>query len=57
MNGQMKRYKESLKNTSEPVLLSRVQKRVDLREIISYARKKGVPVAELSEQEKSKFIV
>ncbi|MCD8023329.1 MAG: hypothetical protein LUF30_10290 [Lachnospiraceae bacterium] len=57
MNGQMKKYRESLENTPEPILLSQIQKKVDLRGVMAYAREKGVHVAQLSEQEKSKFII
>ena len=31
MTGQMKRYRESLKETPEPILLSQIQTKMDLR--------------------------
>ncbi|MCD7819252.1 MAG: hypothetical protein LUH07_09415 [Lachnospiraceae bacterium] len=57
MNGQMKRYKESLENTPEPISLNQIQKKVDLRGIMSYAKERGMHVAQLSEQEKNMFII
>lgn len=56
MLGQMKKYRESLKNTPEPVLLSQIKQQIDLRGLMSYAKEKGVAVAQLSEQEKNSFI-
>jgi len=56
MYGQMKRYKESLKNTPEPVLLSQMDQQIDLRGLLSYAKDKGVSVSELNEQEKQAFV-
>ena len=31
MTGQMKKYRESLKNTPEPILLNQIQQKMDLR--------------------------
>ena len=57
MNGQMKKYKESLANMSGPILLSQCPKaRMDLRGLMQYAKEKGVKVIELTEKEKSAFI-
>ena len=56
MNGQMKKYKESLKNTPEPILLSQIDKKMDLRGLMKYAKEKGVKVVQLSQQEKAVFI-
>ena len=56
MNGQMKRYKESLEDTPNPILLSQISKKIDLRGIMNYAKKKGIKVSQLSESEKLKFI-
>lgn len=57
MNGQMKRYKESLANMSEPILLSQCPKvKLNLRGLMQYAREKGVKVIELTEKEKAAFI-
>ena len=56
MNGQMKKYKESLKNTPEPILLSQIDKKMDLRGLMKYAKEKGVKVVQLSQQEKAAFI-
>ena len=57
MNGQMKRYKVSLANMPEPILLSQCPKiKLDLRGLMKYAREKGVKVIELTEKEKEAFI-
>ena len=57
MNGQMRRYKESLAKMSDPVLLSQCPKvRLDLRGLMRYAKEKGVKVTDLTEKEKAVFI-
>lgn len=56
MNGQMKKYKESLKKMSEPIMLSQMTKTMDLRGLMKYAKEKGVKVAQLSEKEKMSFV-
>lgn len=56
MNGQMKKYKESLKEMSEPIMLSQIKKSVDLRGLINYAKAKGIKVNQLTEKEKILFI-
>lgn len=40
MTGQMKRYRESLKETPEPILLSQIQTKMDLRGLMKYAKKR-----------------
>jgi hypothetical protein len=52
----MKKYKESLEDTPNPILLSQISKKIDLRGIMNYAKKKGIKVSQLSESEKLKFI-
>lgn len=57
MNGQMKRYKESLVEMPDPILLSQCPKvKLDLRGLMRYAMEKGVKVIELTEKEKASFI-
>lgn len=57
MNGQMKKYKESLAKMPEPILLSQCPKvRLDLRGLMQYAKEKGVKVIELTDKEKASFI-
>lgn len=56
MIGQMKRYRESLKKTPDPILLSQIQKKMDLRGLMTYAQERGMKVAELSEQERMSFV-
>ena len=41
MSGQMKKYKESLEDTPNPILLSQISKKIDLRGIMNYAKKKA----------------
>lgn len=56
MTGQMKRYRESLKETPEPILLSQIQTKMDLRGLMKYVKEKGKKVMELSEEERRSFI-
>lgn len=57
MNGQMSRYRKSLANTPEPLPLSKCPKlKMDLSGMLKYAKGKGVQPAELSEEEKQRFI-
>ena len=56
MTGQMKKYKESLAVMPEPIMLSQIKQKMDLRGLMEYARKKGVKVAQLTEQEKLSFL-
>lgn len=56
MTGQMKKYRESLANTPEPILLSQIHEKLDLRGLMAYAKEKGVKVVQLSEQEKEVFL-
>ena len=57
MNGQMNKYKESLKNTPKPVMPSEILNiNIDLKELIAYAKAKNISPADLSEQEKQFFI-
>ena len=56
MTGQMKRYRESLKNTPEPILLSQIDTKMDLRGLMTYAKENGKKVIELTEQERMTFV-
>ena len=57
MYGQMKKYKESLENMNEPIVLSQCsQEKLDLRGIMSYAKNQGKKVIELSDSERKMFI-
>lgn len=57
MYGQMKRYKESLKNTSVPVMPSQIpQMNLDLRGLMTYAKNTGKKVANLTDDEKKMFL-
>ena len=44
MTGQMTKYKESLRHMPEPIMLSQIQKKVDLRGLMNYAKEKGIKV-------------
>ena len=57
MNGRMKKYKESLAKTAEPVLLSQCPDiKMDLSGMMKYTKEKGKKVAELTDDEKKQFI-
>lgn len=56
MNGQMKRYKESLAHTQGPILLSQITQKMDLRGLMKYAKEKGVKVEQLTQEEKLAFL-
>lgn len=62
MNGQMRKfnfekYYEQLGNMSEPIMASELPKvKINLRGVREYARKKGVIVASLSDEEKYLFM-
>ena len=52
-----KAYYESLKNMSEPIMPSQLPKvKFDGRGLIAYAKEKGIPPHELSQEEKKMFI-
>ena len=56
MTRQMNRYRESLKETPQPILLSQIHTKMDLRGLMKYAKEKGKKVMELSEEERRSFI-
>lgn len=51
MNGQMKKYRKSLERMSEPIMLSQMEKTMELRALMQYAKNKGVKVSQLTESE------
>ena len=60
MNGQMmnyNRYLESLKNTPEPILLSQMPVKMNIRKVADYAEDKGVRISSLSKEELKQFLV
>ena len=56
MTGQTRRYRESLRQTPEPVMPGRVKGRLDSRGLTDHAKPKGVKVAQLAEEEKPAFM-
>lgn len=56
MTGQMKKYRDSLEKMPEPILLSQMQTKMDLRGFMNYAKEKGKKVMELSEEERMSFV-
>ena len=50
MTGQMTKYKESLRHMPEPIMLSQIQKKVDLRGLMNYAKEKGIKVTQLTKK-------
>ena len=60
MSGQMmnyNRYLESLKNTPEPILLSQMPVKMNLKKVADYAKEKGVKISSLSKEELKQFLV
>ena len=56
MTGLIKNYKESLKDTPQPILLSQMKNTIDLKALFSYAKSNNMKVSELSESDKKKFV-
>ena len=57
MNGWMKRYKESMERTGEPIMLSQCPKvEMDLPGMVEYAKRQGKKVTDLTEDEKKAYI-
>ena len=56
MNGQKHNYKELLKNTPGPISLSSIPYGLRHKDILRYAEKKGVSVADLQKEEKEMFM-
>lgn len=57
MYGQMKKYRESLMKTPEPIMPSQLpQIAFDLRGMMEYAKRIGKKVVELTDTEKQMFI-
>ena len=57
MTGQMMKYRESLKYMPEPIMLSQIQKKLDLRGLMKYAKEKGIKVEQLITEEKNRFLL
>ena len=58
MYGQMKKYKDSIKNTPGPIMSSQIPEiHLDLKGLMEYAKKTGRKVTELLEEEKSMTII
>ena len=57
MTEQMTKYKESLRHMPEPIMLSQIQRKVDLRGLMNYAKEKGIKVAQLTNEEKNRFLL
>jgi hypothetical protein len=60
MSGQMmnyNKYLESLKNTPEPILLSQMPVKMNLRKVADYAKEKGVGISTLSKEELKQFLI
>ena len=62
MNGLMRKfnfekYNEQIKSMPEPIMMSELPKvKLNLKGIREYARKKGVSIASLTDEEKQIFI-
>ena len=58
MSGWMKKYKDSLAKTGEPIRLDCCPKiKMDLPGLMEYAKKQGKQVIDLTEEEKKVFII
>ena len=58
MNGQVNRYKQSLKNTPKPVMPSQLSKtHIDLKGLMAYAKTKNKAPVDLPDKEKEMFIM
>ena len=53
---QMTKYREYLEKTYEPIDSKQLAYYVDMRGLRDYAKLKGVPMVELSDDEKNKFL-
>ncbi|MCR4656710.1 MAG: hypothetical protein K5770_10840 [Lachnospiraceae bacterium] len=52
-----KKYKDLLANMEQPVMRENIPDiKIDLPAMVAYAKRKGVTVPELTEEEKAKFI-
>ena len=49
--------KESLKYMPQPIMLSQIQKKLDLRGLMKYAKEKGIKVEQLTTEEKNRFLL
>lgn len=56
INDRIKKYKASLANMEEPIQLSQIKNKMDTRGVIKYAKDKGVSVADLTDEEKNRFV-
>ena len=54
MTGLMKNYKETLKDTPQPILLSQMENSIDLKAL--YAKANNMKVSELSETDKKNLL-
>ena len=58
MNGRMRKYRESLKNTRTVVVPKELHRvRIDYSALVKYAKQKGVEPSRLSDEEKNQFIL
>ena len=58
MNGQMKRYKESLSRTPGPIMPSQIPKvKLDMRGLVKYAKERGIAPIDLTQEEKERFMM
>ncbi len=52
MNGQMKKYKESLNRTPGPIMPSQIPKvKLDMRGMVKYAKERGIAPIDLTQEE------
>ena len=57
MNGQMKKYKESLIRTPGPIMPSQIPKvKLDMRGMVKYAKERDIAPLDLTQEEKERFM-
>lgn len=58
INGQMKKYKESLSRIPGPIMPSQIPKvKLDMRGLVKYAKERGVAPVDLTQEEKDRFMM
>ena len=55
MNGQMKKYKESLRSGIMPSQIPKVK--LDMRGLVKYAKERGIAPIDLTQEEKERFMM
>ena len=58
MNGQIKKYKESLSRTPGPIMPNQMPNlKLDMRGLVKYAKERDVAPIDLTQEEKERFMM